>query len=301
MASSRSGERQVGPRVEDAEVDGPEPAPGPVDEPVAQRGGPRVDPEDDHPATSARISSVSSRLLVTRCTSSRSSRCSTRRRFWRARDASTAMGLLRDHRRLGRLDRDAGAHQGRLDRLEVARLGVDLEGVGGRLDVARAGIDGEERDLVRVGARARHGDHAALLELPGHRPGPGQLAAGLGEDGADLGDRPVPIVGGHLDEDRDAAGAVALVDDLLVLDALAAAGRLLDGALDRVERHVGRAGLLDREPEAEVAVGIAAAGPGRERDLAPHLGEDGAALDVVDALVALDLGPFGVTGHRAGV
>ena len=46
---------------------------------------------------------------------------------------------------------------------------------------------------------------------------------------------------------------------------------------------------------------ITAAGPGGERDLAPHLREDGAALDVVGALVALDLGPFGVSGHRGGV
>ena len=301
IASSRSASGRSAPGVEDAEVDGPEAAPRPFDEAVAQRGGPRVDPEDDHPATSARISSVSSRLLVTRWTSSRSSRCSTRRRFWRAREASTAMVCFAIIAASADSIADAGAREGRLDRLEVARLGVDLEGVGGRLDVARPGIDGEERDLVGVGTRARHGDHAALLELPGDGPGPGQLAAGLGEDGANLGDRPVPIVGGHLDEDGDAAGAVALVDDLLVLDALAAAGCLLDGALDRVERHVGRTRLLDREPEPEVAVRIAAAGPGRERDLAPHLREDGAALDVVDALLALDLGPFGVTGHRGGV
>src|SRR5256885_13399263 len=53
-----------------------------------------------------------------------------------------------------------------------------------------------------------------------------------------------------------------------------------------------------REPEPEVAVRIAAALAGRQHDLAGHLGEDRAAFDVVGALLALDLGPLGMTGHR---
>ena len=84
-------------------------------------------------------------------------------------------------------------------------------------------------------------------------------------------------------------GPVALVDDLLVLLGLVAAGRLLDGALDVVRGHVGRARLLDREAQTVVRVGVAAARARRDGDLAPDLGEDGAALGVVDALLALDL------------
>ena len=142
---------------------------------------------------------------------------------------------------------------------------------------------------------ARHRDQAARLELPGDRAAARELAAGLGEDRADLGRGPVAVVGLRLDEDRDAARAVALVDDLLELLGLAAAGRLVDRPLDVVGRHVDRARLLDGEPEPVVRVGVAAALARRDADLARDLREEGAALGVVDALLALDRGPLGMT------
>src|SRR3954469_12345011 len=46
---------------------------------------------------------------------------------------------------------------------------------------------------------------------------------------------------------RPAPGAVALVDDLLEVGRLAAAGRLVDGPLDVVRGHVHRARFLDGE------------------------------------------------------
>ena len=136
---------------------------------------------------------------------------------------------------------------------------------------------------------------AARLELPGDRAGARQLAAGLGEHRADLGRGPVAVVGLGLDEDGDAARAVALVDDLLELLGLAAAGRLVDRPLDVVGRHVDRARLLDGEPKPVVGVGVAATLPRRDADLAGDLGEQGAALGVGDALRALDRGPLGMT------
>ena len=117
----------------------------------------------------------------------------------------------------------------------------------------------------------------------------------LREHRADLGRGPVAVVGLGLDEDRHAAGAVALVDDLLELLGLAAAGRLVDRPLDVVGGHVDRAGLLDGEPKPVVRIGVAAALPGRDADLARDLREQGAALGVGDALRALDRGPFGMT------
>ena len=54
--------------------------------------------------------------------------------------------------------------------------------------------------------------------------------------GADVGGGAVAVVGQRLDDDGDAARAVALVADLLVVLGVAARG-LLDGALDIVLRH----------------------------------------------------------------
>jgi hypothetical protein len=112
---------------------------------------------------------------------------------------------------------------------------------------------------------------------------------------ADLGGRPVAVVRLRLDQDGHPAGAVPLVDDLLVLVRLAGTRGALDRPLDRIRRHVHRAGLLDRQAKPEVAVGIRPAGPGGDRDLAAHLREDRAPLDVVGALLALDLRPLGMT------
>ena len=84
------GHRSLGAGGEDTMIEGRETALAEVDDAIAERCGPRVDPEDDHPATSAKTSSGMSKLAVTRLTSSRSSRSSIRRRFWRAFWASTS-------------------------------------------------------------------------------------------------------------------------------------------------------------------------------------------------------------------
>jgi hypothetical protein len=85
------------------------------------------------------------------------------------------------------------------------------------------------------------------------------------------------------------AGAVTLVHDLLVLLCLIAAAGLVDGALDDVGRHVGRAGLVERQPQTVVGVRVGPTGAHRDADLTGDLGEYRAALGIVGALLALDL------------
>ncbi len=276
-----------------AVVDLAQPPTAPFDDPVPQRGCPRVDPEDLHPATSAKTSSGMSKLAVTRCTSSRSSSSSTRRSAWRAFDESSStvcLATIADSADSIWTPADSSAW---IDRLELARRGVDVDGlVAVGVDVLGSGIDGGQGDLVGVGAGPRDGDQAARLELPRDRARSGQLAAGLREHRADLGRGPVAVVGLGLDEDRHAARAVALVDDLLELLGLAAAGRLVDRPLDVVGRHVDRARLLDGEPQPVVGVRVAAALPGSHGDLPGDLGEQCSALGVGDALGAFDRGPF---------
>ena len=63
------------------------------------------------------------------------------------------------------------------------------------------------------------------------RAGFAEIAAGFGEIGADVGGGAVAVVGQRLDDDRDAARAIALIADFVVVLALAA-DRLLDRALD---------------------------------------------------------------------
>src|SRR3546814_9236578 len=78
-----------------------------------------------------------------------------------------------------------------------------------------------------------------------------EVAAILAERGADVGRGAVAVVGQCLDDQRDAAGAIALVADLLVIIAFAAR-RLVDRALDIVLGHRLRLGRRSEEHTSEL-------------------------------------------------
>ena len=78
---------------------------------------------------------------------------------------------------------------------------------------------------VGVGGVGGVADLADAVELEADAAGLAERAAELGERGADVGRGAVAVVGQGLDDHRDAAGAVALVADLLVGLALAAGAR----------------------------------------------------------------------------
>ena len=113
-----------------------------------------------------------------------------------------------------------------------------------------------------------------------------EKARRISRDGA------VAVVGQHIDDDRNAAGTVALEADLLVGCAFEFAGSLLDGALDVVRGHVLGLGCGDRAAKARVAVRIASAAFGGDGDFLDQAGKDLAALGVQRALLMLDCRPF---------
>ena len=109
---------------------------------------------------------------------------------------------------------------------------------------------------------------------------------------ADLADSAVAVVGQDLDDDGDAAGTVALEGDVLVARAFDLTRAALDGALDVVVGHVLGLGCHDGAAQARIAVGISAAGLGRDHDFLDQAGKDLAALGVECALLVLDCRPF---------
>src|SRR5204862_2838365 len=109
------------------------------------------------------------------------------------------------------------------------------------------------------------------------------------------------VVGHEIDDDGRVADAVALVADFLVVHAFEVAGGLVDVLLDRVGRHVGRLRLVDGQAQARIHVGVAPALARRHHDFTNDAGPDLAALLVLAALAMLDVGPLGMTGHKAPV
>ena len=142
------------------------------------------------------------------------------------------------------------------DRLEGAGDGV-AGLVGG--DVIGTGVDRgfEHRVAARLGGGID--DLADAGEHEGDRAGLAQVAAELGEQRAHVGGGAVAVVGQRLDDDGNAARAIALVADLVIALGIVAGG-LLDGALDVVLRQVFGTGVLDGEAQA---------GIGRDREGRP--------------------------------
>ena len=125
--------------------------------------------------------------------------------------------------------------------------------------LVEAVIDEIELEIVVIDAFGIQAEHAHLAELERHAAGAAEIAAALGEDGAHLRDGARGVVGGGLDDDRDAVRRVALIDDLFVGRRVLARGAL-DGGLDLVLGHVEVAAVLNRAPQRRIGIGVGAAG-----------------------------------------
>src|SRR5262249_56649102 len=84
-----------------------------------------------------------------------------------------------------------------------------------------------------------------------------------------------------------------------VRHAFEGAAAALDRVVDAVLGHVGLAGLVDREAQARIAVGITPTELGGDGDLLDKPGEDLALLSIRGRLAVLDVRPFAVTCHGA--
>ncbi len=115
-----------------------------------------------------------------------------------------------------------------------------------------------------------------------------ERAAGLGEGRADVGGGAVAVVGQGLDDDGDAARAVAFVADFVVVLAVGAGG-LLDGALDIVLRHRLGLGVLDRQAQTRVHRRVGQARLGGDGDFARQLGEHFRPHGILTALAVHDV------------
>ena len=175
------------------------------------------------------------------------------------------------------------------DDLEVAVVLIDIVG---------AGLDAQFEGFVIAHGAGGEGEVSCAFELPGDGTQLSECAAVLREGVTQLGDSPVTVVGDAFDHHGHAVGRIAFIEDLLEgCSVLVFTGAAADGALDVVLGHVLGAGLVHGQAQPEVAVGISAAVPGGHDELAREPGEDGAALGIRGALLALDGGPLGMTGH----
>ena len=201
------------------------------------------------------------------------------------------------HADLGGLDLHARLLERLADRDQVGVVGDHLEHVAVDGHVLGPGVDRGHQVVLGVQGGVHHQLALALEEVV-HRARLAQVPVELGEDVAHLGAGAVAVVGQGVDQQGHAAGAVALVDDPLErVGVLVGAGALVDRPLDVVLGHRVVLGLLDGQGQGRVALDVSPALTGGDGDGAGELGEQRAALGVGGALLVLDRGPLGMTGH----
>ena len=150
---------------------------------------------------------------------------------------------------------------------------------------------------IGIAGGGRIADQAQPVETVRDAARCAEVAAILGKGGADIGGGAVAVVSQRVDNDGNAARAIAFVADFLVILAFAARC-LVDRALDIVLRHRLRLGGIDRSAQAGVGVRIGQAHLGRHSDFAGELGEKGAALFILRAFTHHDILKLGMPGHR---
>ncbi len=158
----------------------------------------------------------------------------------------------------------------------------------GRFNIVRTGLDGRFHHLVCIADFRLVGNLADTVEGEGDRSGFTQRTTSLGKDGSYIGGSAVTVVGKRLDDDGDAARAVAFVADLIIVLAFGTRS-LLDGALDIVFRHRLGLGVLDGQTQARVHVRVGHARLGRNGDFARKLGKHFGPHGVLLALAVHDV------------
>ena len=181
---------------------------------------------------------------------------------------------------------------------EIVRRGIDLEGLLVSEEVLCACVERLHHDGVLVEVALLHDDNALLVELPGYAAGSAQTCAVLVEQVTNVRYRAVLVIGQGLNNDCNAADAVALVVVCLVIDLAVRAGILIERALDVVVRHIVCLCLCDAVAQTGVEVRVCrTAFLDRDRHFTADLGEDLGLLCIVSALALCDVVPFRMSRH----
>ena len=169
--------------------------------------------------------------------------------------------------------------------LEVALIPLIVTGFGGGFE-----------QLVEVHALGRHHNLALALEVEAHGTGGSQRAIALGQGGTHFGGRTVTVIGKAFNDQTDACGSIALIDDIFVVGTAGLFTRTtLDSALDIIGRHGSLLGLVDGVVQGRVAVRIATTHTCCNLDILDQLGEQLATLRVDGGLLVLGGRPLGMT------
>ena len=115
---------------------------------------------------------------------------------------------------------------------------------------------------------------------------------------AHVGSGTVAVVGDGINDDRNAAGRIAFIGDLLVGHVGQFTARLLDGALNIVIRHIVGFRLGNDVAQLAVGFGVCAAIAHSNRDFTANLGENSAAGSIRLALLRLNIMPLGMPRHQ---
>ena len=213
--------------------------------------------------------------------------------------AALGVELLGIRRQVDRLTRDnlpALVVEPLLDGAERLVGGVYRHTLLVGIELVDTQVDGLELELLHVGAgRSVELEDALVLKHESHRAAVAQRTAALVEVHAHVGHRTVRVVGCRLHQEGDSVGAVAFVDNLLVVGGVLLGGTL-DGALDVLLGHVLGLGVLNQNAQTRVARRVGTSGLHGDFNLLADFGER--AGHVTPALQLACFAIFKGSSHR---
>lgn len=167
------------------------------------------------------------------------------------------------------------------------------------LDVLRPGIDGGKFDFVGgkflIGRERDDADVLKEISDGGHLP------PCLFENGFDVGERAVFVIGGDGNHHGDVSGTVGFVYRLLNLAAFFEfAGSAFDGAINGVFRHIGGSGAINGEAKTHVHLRVTSAFARGNADQFAEFGKYGRPFGVGEGFLVFDTRPMRMSGHRSG-
>ena len=184
--------------------------------------------------------------------------------------------------------------------MQAVHRGPDAVFVFARLHIFCASFQCGFKDAVGVACADRVSDQAHTVEPVAHRAGCAKIAAIFAECRAHIGCGAVAVVGQCLNDDRNAAGAIAFIAHFIIAFRVAARC-LIDCALDIILGHRLCLGRIDRKAKARVHVGIGHAHFRRHGNFARQLRKLRRTLLVLRALTMLDILEFAMACHGSAL
>src|SRR5204862_977817 len=161
-----------------------------------------------------------------------------------------------------------------MNALKLSGLSQNLVTLRIGFELLSPGLGSDLHQLVFVGRFSGDYNLAFAVEQPADRALGRNCATVFGDNTADFGSRPIPIIRADFGQEGHTVRTINLVGEIFEIGSFPTASSLFDSPLDVVVGHVGGAAFKQYHAQAWVHVGMGTAQLCRDADFLAELGKD---------------------------